>query len=220
VAKHASRAGPTDEFGGPAFALPEDAQLWIVRHGETEWSRDGRHTGRTDLPLLPEGEAQARAVQKVLAGIDPSLVLVSPRQRARRTAELAGLRIDDVDPDLAEWDYGDYEGITTAVIRQSVPDWTVFTHPCPGGERIEQVSRRADRVIARVLGHWQDGGDGPVVLVSHGHFSRVLGARWIEQPAEFGARLVLGTAAPSLLGADKQTPAIVHWNMPNPAEGH
>lgn len=198
--------------------MSDDAEVWLVRHGETEWSRNGRHTGRTDVPLLPEGEKQAAALQKLLGDVDPTLVLASPRQRAQRTAQLAGLRIDDTDPDLAEWDYGDYEGLTTAQIRESAPGWTVFTGPCPNGESIEQITRRADRVIERVLAHWTDGG-GAVVLVSHGHFSRVLGARWIGEPATLGARLLLGTAAPSLLGTDKGARAIVHWNMPNPAEG-
>jgi probable phosphoglycerate mutase len=193
--------------------ISDTAQVWLIRHGETEWSRAGRHTGRTDLPLLPEGEQQARALADLLSGLDPTLVLCSPMQRALRTAELAGLTVEAVDPDLSEWDYGDYEGLTSAEIRKTVPDWNIWTHGVAGGERIEQVGARADRVIARVLAHI---GEGPVVLVAHGHISRIIGARWIEQPPSSGGRLLLGTAAPSVLGAQYGLSALVRWNIPNP----
>jgi probable phosphoglycerate mutase len=193
--------------------ISDTAQVWLIRHGETEWSRAGRHTGRTDLPLLPDGEQQARALADLLSGLGPALVLSSPMQRAMRTAELAGLTVDAVDPDLSEWDYGDYEGLTSAEIRKKVPDWNIWTHGVVGGERIEQVGARADRVIARVLAHIDE---GPVVLVAHGHISRIIGARWIEQSPASGGRLLLGTAAPSVLGAQYGLSALVRWNIPNP----
>jgi probable phosphoglycerate mutase len=195
-------------------ALPADAALWLIRHGETEWSKSGQHTGRSDIPLTPFGEDQARALRPLLADVRPVLVLSSPRIRAQHTAELAGLSVTDIDEDLAEWDYGDYEGLTTAEIRRTDPGWTVFTHPSPGGETAEQVGQRADRVLNRAR---QRLADGPVVLVAHGHIGRVLGARWIGLPVSGGANLALGTAAPSLLGAEHSVPVLNHWNLPNPA---
>ncbi|MEP7178646.1 MAG: histidine phosphatase family protein [Pseudonocardiales bacterium] len=194
--------------------MPEGAQLWLIRHGETEWSKSGQHTGRTDLPLTPDGEAQARALRGRLARVGPAYVISSPRQRALVTARLAGLRVDAVDEDLAEWDYGDYEGRTTAQIRESVPGWTVWTHRCPNGEAIGEVSARADRVLTRALERL---GDGPVVLISHGHISRMIGARWIGLPANYGSHLALDTATPSLLGAQHGIPVVDRWNMHNPA---
>lgn len=207
-------AGPDQ---GPAFVMPpgvdDGAQLWLIRHGETEWSRDGKHTGRTDVALTPKGEDEARALRPLLAGVGPALVLSSPRSRAVRTAELAGLRVDEIDEDLAEWDYGDYEGRTSAEIRETVPDWTIFTHPVPGGETAAQVGKRADRVLDRAAAALSD---GPVALIGHGHISRVLGARWIGLAVRAGANLLLHEAAPCLLGAEKGVPVIVHWNQPNP----
>jgi probable phosphoglycerate mutase len=201
---------------GPAFDARErdTAAIWLIRHGETQWSRSGRHTGRTDLPLTPAGENQARALRAVLADLAPSLVLSSPRRRALDTARLAGIEVTAVDDDLAEWDYGDYEGRTSAQIRESVPDWTLWTHGVPGGESIEQVAARADRVLDRARLAWHS---GPVILVAHGHISRVIGARWIGLPAVHGANLALGTAAPSVLGAQYDAPVIERWNLPNPA---
>jgi broad specificity phosphatase PhoE len=194
--------------------LTSDTQLWIVRHGETEWSVSGQHTGVTDIPLTPNGEKQAAALRSVLAGVDPVLVLSSPRRRALHTAELAGIHVDEITDDLAEWNYGDYEGLTSKTIHEQVPGWTVWTHGCPGGESTSDVRARADRVLTRVATHLAE---GPVILFGHGHFSRALGARWIGMPIVGGANLLLGTAAPSLLGADHSAPAIVHWNMTNPA---
>lgn len=203
---------------GPAFVVPgpvpDDAALWLIRHGETEWSKSGQHTGRTELPLTPTGEKQAIALGSALADVHPVLVLCSPRQRAVRTADLAGLRVDDIDPDLAEWDYGEYEGLTTAQIRDRVPGWSLWTHPVPGGEAPQQVAARADRVLSRAFPHLAT---GPVVLIAHGHISRVIGARWIGLGAVDGGRLALGTAAPSVLGGEHGTPVIERWNMPNPA---
>jgi broad specificity phosphatase PhoE len=203
---------------GPAFVMPsvvdDGAQLWLIRHGQTEWSRDGRHTGRTDIPLTRVGEEEAAALGPLLAGLKPALVLSSPLSRARRTAELAGLTVDETTEDLAEWDYGDYEGLTSSQIHEKVPDWTIFSHGAPGGESIAQVRRRADRVLDRAAAALPD---GPVVLVAHGHISRVLGARWIGLPVQGGANLLLNEAAPCVLGAEKGVPVIVHWNRPNPA---
>ncbi len=163
------------------------------------------------MPLTAHGEDQARALAPLLADLHPALVLTSPRQRAARTAELAGLHVDAVDPDLAEWDYGDYEGLTTLQIREHAPGWSVFTHPTPGGEAVAQVSARADRLLTRVIPALSA---GPVVLVAHGHISRVIGARWIGLGARDGARLALGVAAPSVLGAEHGHPVVDHWNMP------
>jgi probable phosphoglycerate mutase len=194
--------------------IPEGAQLWLIRHGETEWSKSGQHTGRTDLPLTQDGEAQARGLRNLLARVRPAYVISSPRRRALDTARIAGLSVDAVDDDLAEWDYGEYEGRTTAQIRESVPGWTVWTHPSPNGETIVEVSARADRALTRALERLAD---GPVVLISHGHISRVIGARWIGLPASHGRHLALDTAAPSLLSAERSVPVIDRWNMLNPA---
>jgi probable phosphoglycerate mutase len=201
----------------PAFVapeLPDDVELWLVRHGETEWSAANRHTSRTDLPLTPAGEEQARALQPMLARLTPVLVMASPRRRALETARLAGLSVDEVSDDLAEWDYGALEGRTTAEIRRDRPGWSIWTSGVPGGEPGDQVAERADRILGRAAKALVD---GPVVLVGHGHFSRVLGARWIGLPVSSGAHLLLGTAAPSVLGTQYGAPAIVRWNIPNPA---
>lgn len=205
---------------GSAFSVPsgvtldDDTALWIVRHGETEWSMSGQHTGRTDVPLTEAGERQAAAIRELMADVRPVLILSSPRRRARETARLAGLEVDEITEDLAEWDYGRYEGRTTEDIRTEEPDWTVWTHGCPGGESVEQVGERADRLLTRISGHLSQ---GPVVLVGHGHFSRALAARWIAMPVSGGAHLLLGTAAPSVLSAQYGTPALRGWNLPNPA---
>jgi broad specificity phosphatase PhoE len=196
-------------------SVPDNAELWLIRHGETEWSKSGRHTGRTDIPLTPAGEQQAIALRGLLGDRRPALVLCSPRQRARRTAELAGFAVDAIDEDLAEWDYGDYEGRTTHDIRQSAPGWSLFADGVPNGETAAQVSARADRVLAVAGKHLAD---GPVVLIAHGHICRVLGARWIGMKAENGANLLLDTAAPSLLTAQYGESAIAHWNLPNPGK--
>ena len=182
--------------------------LYVVRHGATEWSRSGQHTGRTDLPLLPEGEEQARATGSLLANIDFSLVLCSPLQRAQRTCELAGL-LDRavIDTDLQEWDYGDYEGVTTTTIRESVPGWTVWSGTCPNGEAIEQVSKRADRVIERVRNE-----SGNVIVFAHGHILRILTARWCELDTVEGQRFILDPATLSILGWERETPAVRQWN--------
>ena len=141
------------------------------------------------------------------------LVLSSPLSRATETARLAGLEVEEFTDDLAEWDYGDYEGRTSDDIHTEDPDWVVWTHGCPGGESLEDVTARADRVLQRLRDRLED---GPIVLVGHGHFSRALAARWIGMPVSGGGALLLGTAAPSVLGADHGAPALRHWNLPNP----
>jgi broad specificity phosphatase PhoE len=188
-------------------------RLFLLRHGQTEWSVDGRHTGRTDIPLTPAGEGQALAAGGTLRSLlgGPSLVLSSPRDRALRTAALAGLRVDEVTEDLAEWDYGDYEGITTPQIRETVPGWTVWTHPVLGGESAEEVSARADKVLERAR-HDIEAGD--VILVGHGHFSRVLVARWIGLPATAGVHFGLDAAGIAVLGDERGEPQIEHLNLP------
>jgi probable phosphoglycerate mutase len=186
--------------------VPAD-ELWVIRHGETEWSRDGKHTSHTEVELTPEGEQVARGLAKRLDGVDFDLVLTSPRVRARRTAELAGFPDAHVEDDLTEWDYGDYEGITTHEIRQKVPGWTVWTHRSPGGESAEQVSRRLDRVVAKVRAK-----GGRVLVFSHGHASRALAARWLEQPVEEGRLFLLGTATISVLGYERESPVVARWN--------
>ena len=182
-------------------------ELWLIRHGETEWSRDGRHTSRTEVELTPEGEDVARGLAERLAGVHFDLVLTSPRVRTRRTAELAGFGHAHVEDDLAEWDYGAYEGITSAEIREDVPGWTVWTHPCPGGESGEEVSRRLDRVVAKVRAN-----GGRVLVFSHGHASRALAARWLVQPVEEGRLFLLGTATISVLGYEHESPVVARWN--------
>ncbi|HEX5090338.1 MAG TPA: histidine phosphatase family protein [Nocardioides sp.] len=182
-------------------------EAWLVRHGATEWSEAGRHTSTTDVPLTPAGEDAARTIAARLQGHDFALVLTSPMTRARRTAALAGFASAAVDDDLREWDYGDYEGVTTEEIRESVPGWTVFSHPCPGGETASQVGARLDRVVARCRGA---GGDA--LLFGHGHALRVLAARWLGLPVEDGRLFVLQTATLSVLGDERETPALLRWN--------
>ena len=176
-----------------------------MRHGETEWSASGRHTSTTDIPLTAAGEESARSLAPRLGEF--ALVLSSPRSRALRTAELAGFPSPEVDPDLVEWDYGDYEGVTTAEIRESVPGWTVWTHPCPGGETAADVSARLDRVIARC-----QAADGDVLLVAHGHSLRALTARWLELPVTDGRHFRLDTGTISVLGWERETPVVLRWN--------
>ncbi len=182
-------------------------ELWIVRHGPTEWSRNGRHTSVTDLPLLPDAEDDARALAPRLVDLDPALVLTSPRLRARRTAELAGYPDAVLDEDLVEWAYGDYEGLTTPQIRERVPGWSVWTDACPGGERAEQVSDRLDRVVTRARET-----DGTTLAFAHGHSLRGLAARWLGLPVSDGRLLRLDTATISVLGYERETPVLLRWN--------
>jgi broad specificity phosphatase PhoE len=182
--------------------------LWLVRHGETEWSAAGRHTGRTDLPLTAAGEEAARGLGERLAGTDFARVLTSPLGRARDTCRLAGLSDRaEVLPDLREWDYGDYEGLTTPQIRDRRPGWSLWSDGCPNGESAADVGGRADKVISDVRA-----GHGPVAVFSHGHMLRVLAARWIGLDPAAGALLALDTASVSVLGYEREQPVIRHWN--------
>lgn len=188
--------------------------LLLARHGETEWSRAGRHTGRTDLPLTPAGEAQAKSLAPLLAGRTFGLVLTSPLVRARHTAELAGLTEVVEEPDLREWDYGGYEGITTAEIHRTRPGWDLWTDGVPPGrefpgESPEQVGERADRVLSRVAGALEE---GDVMLVAHGHLLRVLTARRLGLPPSAGRLFRLETGTLSRLSLEHGSPVIAEWN--------
>jgi probable phosphoglycerate mutase len=184
------------------------AEVWLVRHAETEWSRAGRHTGRTDVPLTEAGREHARTVVRSrLAGHDFAVVLTSPLSRARETCELAGLGASMVlTDDLLEWDYGEYDGLTTAQIRAQRPDWYLWADGCPGGESPGQVGARVDRVIAGLPA------DGDAVLFAHGHVLRVLAARWIGEPAALGGRLALSTGAICRLGFEREVRVVLAWN--------
>jgi len=181
----------------------------VVRHGSTEWSRLGRHTGRTDIALDDDGRRAAAALAPLLAARDYSFVLTSPLQRARDTAALAGFGAARVDDDLLEWDYGEYEGLTTAEIRSVRPGWLLWTDGCPGGEDAAAVGARVDRVIERARA-----AGGGVLLFAHGHVLRVLAARWIELPPTGGMRFALDPARPSLLGYEREVAVIQEWNRP------
>jgi broad specificity phosphatase PhoE len=181
-------------------------ELYLIRHGETEWSRDLRHTSRTDVPLTEEGKQRARAVGALLAGHKFALVLASPMQRALETARLSGYE-PAIDADLHEWDYGEFEGKTTAEIQVTHPGWTIWNGTPPGGESAEQVAARADRVIARGLAA---GGD--VALFGHGHVSRVIAARWLGLDANDGRLLALSTGSLSVLGWERDTRVLRSWN--------
>jgi probable phosphoglycerate mutase len=192
-------------------------QLYLIRHGETEWSISGQHTGRTDIPLTARGEDEARTLAPLLREVSFARVLTSPRQRARQTCELAGLgSVSIVEPDLAEWDYGEYEGQRTVDIRERRPGWNVFRDGCPGGETTAQVSDRADRLIARLLAL-----SGNLALFSHGQFGCVLAVRWIGLPTIEGQHFALGSASLSILGHEPDHPkvrVIALWNaVPAPS---
>ncbi len=184
------------------------AELWLVRHGETEWSLNGRHTGRTDIPLTPRGEQQAVLLGRRLMKKTFALVLSSPLRRAWETCRLSGHGPEAIpDDDLMEWNYGAYEGRTSADIRKEVPDWTIWSNGVPRGETADQVGERADRVIARSLAA---GGD--VALYGHGHILRVLAARWLGMAATAGRSFGLDTACLCKLGYERETQVIRAWN--------
>jgi broad specificity phosphatase PhoE len=185
------------------------AEIWLIRHGETEWSLSGAHTGRTDIPLTAAGERQAEEIGRYLAERPFALVLTSPLQRAHETCRLAGYSgVAQMDPDLREWDYGAYEGRTSAQIQKNVPGWTIWTSPVPQGETIEQVAARARRVIERAS---EAGGD--VALFGHGHLLRVLTACWLGLPPDAGKLFALGTASIGVLGYERETRVIARWNV-------
>ena len=188
----------------------EEQKVYLLRHGETEWSLNGRHTGVTDIPLTENGRIAARLLKPILANVTFTLVLTSPLQRARETCELAGLgQFANVEPDLIEWNYGEYEGLTTEQIRSTRLGWSVFRDGCPGGESPEQVGARADRVITKV-----HAAAGNVALFGHGHFTRVLAARWINLSANYGENFLLDTATLNVLGYYRESPAFMIWNAP------
>jgi probable phosphoglycerate mutase len=180
----------------------------LVRHGETAWSREGRHTGRTDIPLEPAGRWHAELIGARLRHLPFSMVLTSPLKRARETCELAGFADQAVpDPDLMEWDYGDYEGRRTEDIREERPDWELFRDGCPRGESFDDVAARVRRVIARV-----EGAPGDVALFAHGHLLRTLAACWVEMGPPLGTVLSLAPGAISILGHERETHVILLWN--------
>jgi len=190
-------------------------RLFLIRHGETEWSLSGRHTGRTDIALTQRGEEDAKALGRRLRAFTFTAVFTSPSLRARRTCELAGFAAAaEIDPDLSEWDYGDDEGLTSAEILEARPGWNLFRDGCPNGESPARVSGRADRVIARLKKR-----EGNIALFSHGHFGRALAARWIESPVDLGRRFSLSPASLSVLDHEHQSarePIIAMWNEQKP----
>ncbi|MDQ1743051.1 MAG: hypothetical protein QOE23_1390 [Pseudonocardiales bacterium] len=211
-----------DGFGcdpTPRWPAPNtEPALVLIRHGETEWSRSGQHTGRTDIALTELGERQARAagplIRGVLGGTEPALVLSSPRQRARRTAELAGFAIDDTADDAAEWDYGELEGLTSSQIRQRWPDWSIWSGSVPGGEDAAAVTARFDRLLATIGTRLAAGGrSGPALVFSHGHAIRCLAARWLGDPVTAGQQFWLGTGAVCSLGYEHDRPVVLRWNV-------
>ena len=186
-------------------------ELYVIRHGETEWSANGRHTSVTDLPLTERGEQQARTLASQLDPAHFGLVLSSPRRRARHTAELAGFvgeQQPEIDDDLAEWSYGDYEGRTSAEIAEDVPGWTIWSHPVPGGESADEVAARLDRVVARV----RESGVERAVCFAHGHSLRALAMRWLGFDLSLGVHFPLDTSTVSVLGEEKGQPAMERWN--------
>ena len=185
-------------------------QVALIRHGETEWSVSGRHTGTTDIPLTENGRRVARLLQPILSTVSFARVWTSPMQRARETCECAGLgAVAETDRDLVEWNYGDYEGLTTEQIQVHTPGWLIFRDGCPGGESTAEIGARVDRVIARVRAI-----EGEVALFAHGHFFRVFVARWLGLPVEAGAHFLLDTATLSILGYYQGIPAVKRWNAP------
>lgn len=183
-------------------------QLYLVRHGETEWSKSGQHTSVTDLDLTPHGVGEAEALRSKLDPSEFGLVLSSPRLRARRTAELAGFSDYEVDENLAEWSYGEYEGVTSKQIREQVPGWRIWTHSMPGGETKTQVINRLTQVVQRVRASGVD----KAICFSHGHASRVLALCWLDIDIARGQSFPLNTGAVSVLGQEKESPAIIRWN--------
>ena len=188
----------------------KEQRVYLLRHGETEWSLNGRHTGVTDVPLTENGRIAARRLEPILAKETFALVLSSPLRRARETCELAGLgKQANVESDLIEWNYGEYEGLKTEQIRLTRPGWSVFRDGCPGGETPEQIGARADRVLTKV--HVSEGN---VALFAHGHILRVLAARWIHLSASNGEHFLLDTATLNVLGYYRESPAFKIWNAP------
>jgi len=182
-------------------------QIWLIRHGETAWSRSAQHTGRTDIPLLPEAEATLKALRPHLNGHAFSLVLSSPLQRAYQTAKLIGFQSPEPDDDLMEWNYGRYEGKTKEDIRREVPGWTLWTHGVPDGETLEAVAQRARNVLRRARA-----AKGDAALIAHGHILRILAACWLELPPVNAEHFALSTASVSILSYENNLPVIAQWN--------
>lgn len=194
--------------GAGAAPRTNRPELVLVRHGETEWSSERRHTGRTDVPLTDHGRAQAQHISAAVSGFTFTRVLASPLSRAWETAVLMGLD-PERDDDLVEWDYGDHEGITTAQIREETPGWSVWTHPVHGGESLDDVAGRVDRLLGRLREL-----DGSIALVAHAHLLRILAARWLDLPPQEGRRFALDTATLSILGWERENPVVLRWNDP------
>lgn len=195
----------TSPSAGAPAAQPD---VWIVRHGETEWSKSGKHTSSTDLPLTDEGERQAVEVGERLASESFGRVLCSPMARARRTCELAGWSDRATTDDrLVEWQYGAYEGVTTAETRETIPDFTVWTHPIVDGEALDEVAARADAIIGDLRAS-----EERTLVFAHGHFLRIFTARWLGLDPVAGANLALHTATVSVLGWERDTPTLQRWN--------
>jgi probable phosphoglycerate mutase len=213
----ASGASPGGSGDHPSTGVPA---LILVRHGETEWSRSGQHTGRTDIALTADGEEQARAagqlVRRLLRDRTPSLVVSSPRRRALHTAELAGFPVQTITEDAAEWDYGSFEGLTSRQIQQSTPHWSIWDGPVPGGEDAAAITARIDRLLESVM---TSSAQGPVLVFSHGHASRCMAARWLGQPVATGRFYWLSTGAVSSLGYEHDRPVILRWNLDKALEG-
>jgi probable phosphoglycerate mutase len=187
-------------------------QVYLIRHGETEWSLSGRHTGITDIPLTENGRRAAKRLEPALAKETFAAVLTSPLERARKTCELAGFGgRAEIEFDLMEWNYGEYEGLTSEQIREKVPGWMLFRDGCPGGESPEQIGARVDRAIARVRAV-----EGHVALFAHGHIFRVFAARWLGLPVAAGCHFLLDTATLNILGYDREIPAVKTWNASLP----
>jgi broad specificity phosphatase PhoE len=182
-------------------------EVWLLRHAETEWSRTGKHTGRTDIPLTDKGREVASSLRARLEGHAFNLVLCSPLSRARETAQLAGLEPSALNDDLLEWDYGEYEGLTTPEIREQRPDWYLWHDGAPGGESPDDVAARCDRLIAELRPV-----EGDVAIVAHGHILRALAARWVDAPVALGGRLHLGTGSISVLAYERENSVISRWN--------
>jgi probable phosphoglycerate mutase len=192
-------------------------EIWLIRHGETAWSRSGQHTGRTDVPLTDHGRDEARALAPVLAAQRFDAVLSSPLSRALETCRLAGLgELAQPEPALLEWDYGQYEGLTTPQIRAEVPGWTIWRGPVPGGESLEQIDARAKALIDRLLAKMP----ARIALFSHAHFLRTLAGCWIGDSAALGAHFTLGTASISILGFEHEERVIRQWNLVQSADNH
>ena len=200
--------------------MAQKIELWLIRHGETEWAISGQHTGITDIPLTDRGRERAKGIREYLHHRSFKKVFVSPLGRARETCAIAGYGDQAiVDPNLAEWNYGDFEGKTTPEIREKYPDWLIWNGPVPNGETIEQVGQRTDKVIARSLAELGTEG-GAIALFAHGHVLRILTARWLELAPDGGRLFALGTGSVSVLGLERDQRVIQEWNRSFEVDQH